>query len=343
MSEVTVQQTNNQAVVQMPGIQGPGVPAGGTPGQLLQKNSNADFDTQWGANIASLVPYTGATSDVDISPNAYRGSDFKITVPNLTTANFAAAVSVGTSGGYQLAQGNVTYKAYGYKTFAGTKIFSATPLTIVCTIAQNFSKVVFTLLKPAGIDGIRIYRDWSTQHNIYQYDFPNNGNFTDVNNYSGSSFYWQYNGNVTSPTTLSPCSFIATLAGKANLNGDSSQYFYASYFYGGYFSGDGSGLYNVYASSPFNQDLNSWNGVSFDNVSASYFYGGYFYGDGSGLYNVSSGYSYYDQDLYPWSGVSFNSVSAYGFYPYGYSPASDGGYWNPTYIEIHGGIITSIY
>ena len=297
---VTVQRPDNRAVVQTPGIQGPGVPAGGTPGQLLQKTSSADFDTQWGPDVATLVPYNGATSDVDLGLNAYKGSDFKVTVPNLTVANFTAVVSVGTSGGYQLAQGNVTYKAYAYRIFAGTKVFSATPVTIICPITQNFSKVLFTLLKPAGIDGIRVYRDWYTQHNIFQCDLSGNGAFTDINNSYGSSFYWQYNGNVTTPSPISPCSFGVTLIGKANLNGDSSQDFYANGFYGAYFSGDGSGLYNVYASNPFTQDLNYWNDVS------------------------------------------FNSVSAYAFYPYGYSPA-DGGYWYPSYIEIHGGIITSIY
>lgn len=82
---------------------------------------------------------------------------------------------------------------------------------------------------------------------------------------------------------------------------DSDGNFYGNGFYGGYFEGDGSGLYNIYASNPF------------------------------------------DQDLYTWSGVSFNSVTAYGFYPNGYSPAPDGGYSYPSYIEIHGGIITTIY
>lgn len=89
-----------------------------------------------------------------------------------------------------------------------------------------------------------------------------------------------------------------------------------------------------------------WHIDSDGNFYGNNFYGGSFYGyfsgDGSGLYNVG-GYYPWNQELYTWSGVSFNSVSAYGFYPYGYSPASDGGYSYPSYIEIHGGIITTIY
>jgi hypothetical protein len=49
------------------GPAGAGVPAGGTTGQFLAKNSNTNYDTEWiDLTITDKVPYTGATTNVDL-------------------------------------------------------------------------------------------------------------------------------------------------------------------------------------------------------------------------------------------------------------------------------------
>lgn len=55
-------------VVNSPGQQGPagpGVPVGGTAGQVLAKNSSTNYDTVW-VNQSGGVPYSGATGNVNI-------------------------------------------------------------------------------------------------------------------------------------------------------------------------------------------------------------------------------------------------------------------------------------
>ena len=55
-------------VVNSPGQQGPagpGVPVGGTAGQVLAKNSSTNYDTVW-VNQSGGVPYTGATGNVNL-------------------------------------------------------------------------------------------------------------------------------------------------------------------------------------------------------------------------------------------------------------------------------------
>ena len=55
-------------VVNSPGQQGPagpGVPVGGTAGQVLAKNSSTNYDTVW-VNQSGGVPYSGATGNVNL-------------------------------------------------------------------------------------------------------------------------------------------------------------------------------------------------------------------------------------------------------------------------------------
>lgn len=44
------------------GIPGPGVPAGGSAGQVLRKTTSADYDTEWDTLDAGEIPYSGSTS-----------------------------------------------------------------------------------------------------------------------------------------------------------------------------------------------------------------------------------------------------------------------------------------
>ena len=47
-NQITIQLNSaNQVSVSTPGPAGTGVPAGGTTGQVLAKNSNTDYDTTW--------------------------------------------------------------------------------------------------------------------------------------------------------------------------------------------------------------------------------------------------------------------------------------------------------
>lgn len=62
MSSVEVTVTApNQITVETPGPAGVGVPAGGTTGQVLAKNSNTDYDTTWvtggGLTEEDLIAY----------------------------------------------------------------------------------------------------------------------------------------------------------------------------------------------------------------------------------------------------------------------------------------------
>ena len=66
MSNATIIVEDNTINVLTVGIQGPagpGTPVGGTTGQVLAKNSNADFDTEWetiaGTGTVTSVTYTG--------------------------------------------------------------------------------------------------------------------------------------------------------------------------------------------------------------------------------------------------------------------------------------------
>jgi hypothetical protein len=66
-----------------PGPAGPGVPAGGTTGQALVKNSNADYDTEWGAGGG------GGVTDADYLVGTAHG-------------DLSAEIVVGTSPGGEL-------------------------------------------------------------------------------------------------------------------------------------------------------------------------------------------------------------------------------------------------
>ena len=47
------------------GVPGPGVPAGGTPGQILSKDSAADYDAKWSDNTAAQVSYNATESGLE--------------------------------------------------------------------------------------------------------------------------------------------------------------------------------------------------------------------------------------------------------------------------------------
>jgi hypothetical protein len=99
---VEVTKTETKAVeVSSPGIQGPGVPAGGATGQVLRKKSNADFDTEWfsggGGGATTWGSITGTLSNQTDLQTALNGKQNTLGFTPENVANKSSDTSLGTS------------------------------------------------------------------------------------------------------------------------------------------------------------------------------------------------------------------------------------------------------
>ena len=102
------------------GADGVGVPAGGTTGQVLAKNSNTDYDTEW------VAPGGGSTVteiEVDFGSSTRRSKSFTITDATVTGASKIVAYQSGNPatgrGRDDAAWDSITYAA-----IAGTGSFT---------------------------------------------------------------------------------------------------------------------------------------------------------------------------------------------------------------------------
>lgn len=68
----------NRVVVRYTGPPGPGVPSGGTTGQILVKNSDEDYDTEWGNTGAGNGDVVGPGSAVNNRLAAFNGTTGKL-------------------------------------------------------------------------------------------------------------------------------------------------------------------------------------------------------------------------------------------------------------------------
>jgi len=72
------------------GVPGPGVPAGGTPGQILSKDSAADYDAKWSDNTAAQVSYNATESGLEaetVQGALDRLSSIKVDVGRVSNPN----------------------------------------------------------------------------------------------------------------------------------------------------------------------------------------------------------------------------------------------------------------
>lgn len=102
-----IDEQNTQITLAVPGIQGEGVPSGGSANQVLYKVSGTSFDTAWGNVTSSMigdlqivnadVSASAAIAGTKISPNF--GSQNIATTGNLTFGtNASPAVKTDTTG-----------------------------------------------------------------------------------------------------------------------------------------------------------------------------------------------------------------------------------------------------
>jgi hypothetical protein len=68
------------------GAAGQGIPAGGTSGQVLAKNSTSDYDTHWVTNSATVSSVTSATADATVATNTTTPVITIVSAPKLTTS-----------------------------------------------------------------------------------------------------------------------------------------------------------------------------------------------------------------------------------------------------------------
>jgi hypothetical protein len=138
---------------------GSNIPAGGTTGQLLGKQSNANYDFAWlDPSSAAYVPYTGATTNVDLGSNSI-------------TAN-SVIKSGGTSSQFLKADGSVDSSIYSTTTGTVTSVAALTLGTsgtdLSSTVATGTTTPVITLNVPtasATNRGALSSTDWSTFNN----------------------------------------------------------------------------------------------------------------------------------------------------------------------------------
>jgi hypothetical protein len=96
--------TGPQGAAGAPGAPGVGVPTGGTAGQVLTKNSGADYDTGWAPSSAGITELTGEVTAgpgsgavaATIAPLSVTAA--KIALATITDAQVAAANKDGASG-----------------------------------------------------------------------------------------------------------------------------------------------------------------------------------------------------------------------------------------------------
>jgi hypothetical protein len=87
-----------------PGTDGVGVPTGGTTGQVLEKASNTNYDTQWATPSGGAAGFRGVFTDADASAPAVNDWWFRINssvaaVPG-TTTDIAIYYNYGASSAY---------------------------------------------------------------------------------------------------------------------------------------------------------------------------------------------------------------------------------------------------
>lgn len=97
-NKVIVQESPFQIIIQSQGVQGSagvGVPAGGTTGQVLAKNSNTDYDTEW-------INQTGGGSSTFIAltdtPSSYSGQATKVVAVKADESGLEFVTGGGGSG-----------------------------------------------------------------------------------------------------------------------------------------------------------------------------------------------------------------------------------------------------
>jgi fibronectin-binding autotransporter adhesin len=212
------------------GAAGPGVATGGTTGQVLIKNSGANYDTSWSSSLTNLTNITAsgniqsanvtATGALSVTGNANIGN---IRTGGLITAtgNIATAGNISATGnlsGFDLNLANLTVSTQNRNARDYTEVSGANNhLTIIAPTGKQssqasdtFSKLYYTS-NIANVDPV-------SGNDDFVWAYVNNGGFLVSGNTGGSTdggFSWSnsndtLNANNISANTLS-------LSGNANV------------------------------------------------------------------------------------------------------------------------------